>query len=37
VDGVTRQRTLTVDSLPTEVHQQKLQAMRAVVEAHAAA
>ena len=37
VDGVTRQRTLTVDSLPTEVHQEKLRAIRAVVEAHAAA
>jgi len=36
VDGVTRQRTLTVDSLPTEVHQEKLRAIRAVVEAHAA-
>jgi D-glutamate cyclase len=36
VDGVTRQRTLTVDSLPTEVHQEKLQAIRSVVEAHAA-
>jgi len=36
VDGVTRQRTLTVDSLPTEVHREKLQAIRAVVEAHAA-
>jgi D-glutamate cyclase len=35
VDGVTRQRTLTVDSLPTEVHREKLQAIRAVVEAHA--
>jgi hypothetical protein len=36
VDGVTRQHTLTVDGLPTEVHQEKLQAIRAVVEAHAA-
>ena len=36
VDGVTRQRTLTVDSMPTEVHQEKLRAIRAVVEAHAA-
>jgi hypothetical protein len=35
VDGVTRQRTLTVDSLPVEVHQEKLRAIRAVVEAHA--
>jgi D-glutamate cyclase len=36
VDGVTRQRTPTVDSLPIEVHQEKLRAIRAVVEAHAA-
>ena len=36
VDGVTRQRTLTVDSLPAEVHHAKLRAIRAVVEAHAA-
>jgi hypothetical protein len=36
VDGVTRQRTLTVDSLPIEVHQEKLRAIRAVVEDHAA-
>jgi hypothetical protein len=36
VDGVTRQRTLTVDSLPIEVHREKLQAIRAVVEAYAA-
>jgi hypothetical protein len=36
VDGVTRQRTLTVDSLPIEVHQEKLRAIRSVVEAHAA-
>jgi len=37
VDGVTRQRTLTVDSLPAEVHHAKLRAIRAVVEAHEAA
>ncbi len=37
VDGVTRQRELTVDSLPTEVHHAKLRAIRAVVEAYAAA
>jgi D-glutamate cyclase len=36
VDGVTRQRTLTVDSLPAEVHHAKLRAIRAVAEAHAA-
>jgi len=36
VDGVTRQRTLTVDSLPMEVHHAKLRAIRAVVEGHAA-
>jgi D-glutamate cyclase len=35
VDGVTRQRTLTVDSLPTQVHQEKLRAIRAVVEPYA--
>jgi hypothetical protein len=35
VDGVTRQHALTVDSLPIEVHQEKLRAIRAVVEAHA--
>jgi len=37
VDGVTRQRTLTVDSLPAEVHHAKLSAIRAVVEADAPA
>ena len=37
VDGVTRQRTLTVDSLPAEVHHAKLSAIRAVAEAYAAA
>ena len=36
VDGVTRQRTLTVDSLPAEVHHAKLRAIRAVAEAYAA-
>jgi len=35
-DGVTRQRTLTVDSLPAEVHHAKLRAIRAVAEAYAA-
>ncbi len=34
VDGVTRQRTLTVDSMPAEVHHAKLRAIRAVVEAY---
>ena len=33
VDGVTRQRTFTVDSLPIEVHAAKLRAIRAVVSA----
>jgi hypothetical protein len=37
VDGVTRQRTLTVDSLPAEVHHAKLRAIRAVAEAYATA
>ncbi|HEY2615791.1 MAG TPA: glutamate cyclase domain-containing protein [Acetobacteraceae bacterium] len=37
VDGVTRQRTLTVDSMPADVHHAKLRAIRAVVEAYAAA
>jgi D-glutamate cyclase len=37
VDGVTRQRALTVDSMPAEVHHAKLRAIRAVVEAYAAA
>jgi hypothetical protein len=37
VDGVTRQRTLTVDSMPAEVHHAKLRAIRAVVEAHGSA
>ena len=37
VDGVTRQRTLTVDSLPAEVHHAKLRAIRAVVEAYGTA
>ena len=36
VDGVTRQRTLTVDSLPAEAHHAKLRAIRAVAEAYAA-
>lgn len=36
VDGVTRQRTLTVDSLPMEVHHAKLRAIRAVAEGDAA-
>jgi D-glutamate cyclase len=36
VDGVTRQRTLTVDSLPMEVHHTKLRAIRAVAEGDAA-
>jgi hypothetical protein len=35
VDGVTRQRTLTVDGLPAEVHSARLRAIRAVVESHA--
>jgi D-glutamate cyclase len=37
VDGVTRQRTLTVDSLPMAVHHAKLRAIRAVAESYAAA
>jgi hypothetical protein len=37
VDGVTRQRTLTVDSLPAEVHHAKLRAIRAVAEAYGTA
>jgi hypothetical protein len=37
VDGVTRQRTLTVDSLPAEVHHAKPSAIRAVAEAYATA
>ncbi len=37
VDGVTRQRTLTVDSLPAEVHHAKLRAIRAAAEAYAGA
>jgi hypothetical protein len=36
VDGVTRQRTLTVDSMPAEVHHAKLRAIRAVVETYGA-
>jgi hypothetical protein len=36
VDGVTRQRTLTVDGMPAAVHHAKLLAIRAVVEAYAA-
>jgi len=36
VDGVTRQRTMTVDSLPIDVHHAKLNAIRAVVEDYAA-
>jgi len=37
VDGVTRQRTLTVDTLPMDVHHAKLRAIRAVAEADATA
>jgi hypothetical protein len=37
VDGVTRHRTLTVDSLPAELHHAKLRAIRAVVEAYGTA
>jgi hypothetical protein len=37
VDGVTRRRTLTVDSLSAEVHHAKLCAIRAVVEAYGTA
>jgi hypothetical protein len=37
VDGVTRQRAFTVDSMPAEVHHAKLRAIRAVVEAYATA
>ena len=37
VDGVTRERTLTVDTLPLDVHHAKLRAIRAVAEAYAAA
>jgi len=37
VDGVTRQRTLTVDSMPAEVHHAKLRAIRAMGEAYGAA
>jgi D-glutamate cyclase len=37
VDGVTRERALTVDSLPAEVHHAKLGAIRAVAEAYATA
>jgi hypothetical protein len=36
VDGVTRQRALTVDGMPAAVHHAKLQAIRAIVEAYAA-
>jgi hypothetical protein len=35
VDGVTRQRALTVDSLPIEVHHTKINKIRAMVETHA--
>jgi D-glutamate cyclase len=35
VDGVTRQRTLTVDGMPAAVHHTKLLAIRAAVEAYA--
>jgi len=35
VDGVTRQRTMTVDGMPGEAHHAKLRAIRAVVEAYA--
>jgi len=37
VDGVTRQRTLTVDSMAAEMHHTKLRAIRAVVEDHGTA
>ena len=37
VDGVTRHAGYTVDSMPMEVHHAKLRAIRAVVEAYAAA
>jgi hypothetical protein len=37
VDGVTRQQTMTVDSLPVDVHHAKLRAIREVAEAYAAA
>jgi hypothetical protein len=36
VDGVTRQRALTVDSMPVQVHHAKLRAIRAVAETYAA-
>jgi hypothetical protein len=36
VDGVTRQRGLTVDGMPAAVHHAKLQAIRTIVEAYAA-
>ncbi len=36
VDGVTRLRALTVDSMPAEVHHAKLRAVRAVAESYAA-
>lgn len=35
VDGVTRQRTLTVDSLPMEVHHAKLRSIRAMATGNA--
>jgi hypothetical protein len=35
VDGVTRQRTLTVDSLPMEVHHAKLRAIRTLAAGNA--
>jgi hypothetical protein len=37
VDGVTRQRALTVDGMPVEVHHAKLCTIRAVVEAYGTA
>jgi hypothetical protein len=35
VDGVTRQRTYTVDSMEMDVHHAKLRAIRAVAEGYA--
>jgi len=37
VDGVTRQRTFTVDSMPAELHHAKLRAIREVVQAYGSA
>jgi hypothetical protein len=36
VDGVTRQRALTVDGMAAEVHHAKLRVIRAVAETYAA-